>query len=62
MSSFVVGIIGFVIMLFMMFLGFPVFVSMIGSAIIGFWMLTGPEMAIQQLTMGPFTVDCPVPR
>lgn len=58
MSSFVVGIIGFVIMLFMMFLGFPVFVSMIGSAIIGFWMLTGPEMAIQQLTMGPFTMAC----
>lgn len=58
MSSVMIGVIGFLIMLVMMFLGFPIFVSMIGAAVFGFWMLTGPSMAIQQLTMGPFTMAC----
>lgn len=54
MSSAMIGLLGFLLMLGMMALGFPVFISMIGAAVVGFWALVGPNMAVQQLMQGPF--------
>lgn len=56
MSGAIIGIIVFIVMLFLVLIGVPVFISMMLTCIAGFWMIGGSTMVISQLTTAPFTV------
>lgn len=54
MSDAMIGILGFVVMLGMIFMGFPVFTAMLIAGLGGFFVLGGSVMALAQFTAAPF--------
>jgi C4-dicarboxylate transporter, DctM subunit len=53
----IIGIAGFALMLTMVLLGVPVFVAMLIPALAGFWLIGGPNFALEQFTQGPYNLS-----
>uniref|UniRef100_A0A7C2K269 TRAP transporter large permease subunit n=1 Tax=candidate division WOR-3 bacterium TaxID=2052148 RepID=A0A7C2K269_UNCW3 len=57
MSNFVIGLMGMVIMILMILIGIPVFVSLAIVSIIGMWLVGGLDFMLIQFTTGPFNIS-----
>lgn len=57
MSSVAIGIIVFLVMLLLIFIGVPVYIAMMAAAVGGFWWLSGSVMTITQFMNGPFALS-----
>lgn len=55
-SAAIIGVSGFVVMLALVMVGVPVFVSMLLPSIAGFWLIGGQSMMAAQLTQAPFAI------
>ncbi len=56
MSASAIGIIMFLIMVGLILVGVPIFVSMLSCSIAGFYLCGGAKMVFVQLTQAPFTL------
>lgn len=56
MSSGVIGLLIFLLMLVMVLFGVPIFVSMLACSLLGFFILGGPTMMLSQLTSAPLSL------
>lgn len=55
MSSGMIGVICFAIMIALVVLGFPVYLCVMGMSLVGMYLVTSPAMLLQQFTSGFFT-------
>lgn len=56
MSAAAIGGLMFLLMFVMVMIGVPIFVSMMSTACLGFYLIAGPTMLFTQLTNAPFTL------
>ena len=56
MSAAAIGGLMFLLMFVMVMIGVPIFVSMMSTACLGFYLIAGPTMMLTQLTNAPFTL------
>ena len=56
MSAAAIGGLMFLLMFVMVLVGVPIFVSMMSTACLGFFLISGPTMLLTQLTNAPFTL------
>lgn len=56
MSAAAIGGLMFILMFVMVMIGVPIFVSMMSTACLGFYLIAGPTMLLTQLTNAPFTL------
>ena len=58
MSASAIGIIMFLIMVGLILVGVPIFVSMLSCSIVGFYLCGGAKMVFVQLTPGAIYIRC----
>lgn len=56
MTAAAIGGLMFLLMFVMVMIGVPIFVSMMSTACLGFFLISGPSMLLTQLTNAPFTL------
>lgn len=56
MSAAAIGGLMFLLMFIMVLIGVPIFVSMMSTACLGFYLISGPSMLLTQLSTAPFTL------
>ncbi len=56
MSAAMIGLVMFLLMFVLVIIGVPIFVSMMSTACLGFFLISGPTMMLTQLTNAPFTL------
>ncbi|MGI9951901.1 TRAP transporter large permease [Moorellaceae bacterium AZ2] len=52
----IIGLVCFILMIGMVLVGIPIFISMGVMAFIGFWLIGGPEVAWNYFTTGPYNI------
>lgn len=57
MSNAVIGAIVFLVMLIMIFVGIPVWLSMFSCSIVGLFLVSGESMMLNQMTSGPYVTS-----